>query len=346
MINPQEYFNKITLIGLLLMIPISSFGQEYSMKIMFWNFENLFNPSNDTPPGDDPFTPAGENHWTKTRLNQKLQKIAKTIIALGEGELPWIVGFCEAEDDSVINKLIRYTPLSLTKYQSVHYESKDPRGIDVGLLYRKDQLQLLSACPMAVKRLETTGKTYRDILYCLFDIQKKAKLIILVNHWPSRYGGRDFSEQGRLTCAERLNGLADSLSKEWSDAFIVAVGDFNDEPNDDSILKGLGANDVKNQTNEKWINLMYEFSEKRDCGTIKHQANWSTFDQILLYTANQQGWKSSPIIKGGGKVFSASFLLVDDKVWGGLKPFRTYQGPMYLGGFSDHLPVYCNLIIR
>ncbi len=112
------------------------------------------------------------------------------------------------------------------------------------------------------KKIRNNRKTYRDILYCLFDIQKKAKLRILVNHWPSRYGGRDFSEQGRLTCAERLNGLADSLSKEWPDAFIVAIGDFNDEPNDDSILKGLGANDVKNQTNKKWINLMYEYSEK------------------------------------------------------------------------------------
>ena len=36
------------------------------------------------------------------------------------------------------------------------------------------------------------------------------------------------------------------------------------------------------------------------------------------------------------------FLLTEDPKYGGYQPFRTYQGPRYLGGYSDHLPVYAD----
>lgn len=317
-------------------------SQERQGRLMFWNFENLFNPSDDIKPGDDPYTPKGENHWTKAKLNQKLQKLAKTIIALGEGEYPWAIGFCEVEDDSVINKLIRFTPLSLGKLKSVHYESKDPRGIDVGLIYRADQLDLLSACPIEITDNGSNGKIYREILFCLFDYREKDKLILLINHWPSRYGGREASEHGRIKCAERLNLIADSLIREWPEALIIAMGDFNDEPNDYSIKTVLSATGDNSKKPGKWINLLQDYSENSKIGTIKHQAHWSTFDQIFVYNCNLIN-RHLKIKERSGAIFSASFLLVQDQTWGGLKPFRTYQGPTYLGGFSDHLPVYITL---
>lgn len=343
--NTNNFILRTTIFTIVFFLTQYCISQEQQAKLMFWNFENLFNPSNDISPGDDPYTPKGENHWTKAKLNQKLQRLAKTIISVGEGNLPWAIGFCEVEDDSVINKLIRFTPLSLGKFRSVHYESKDPRGIDVGLIYRADQLDLLSACPLKITDNSSNGKIYREILFCLFDYREKAKLILLINHWPSRYGGREASEHGRIKCAERLNTIADSLAREWPEAIILAMGDFNDEPNDYSIETILGATGYNSEEPGRWINLLKDYSENSKIGTIKHQAHWSTFDQILVFNRNPNVINRHLTIKErSGAIFSASFLLVKDQTWGGLKPFRTYQGPTYLGGFSDHLPVYITLI--
>jgi hypothetical protein len=39
------------------------------------------------------------------------------------------------------------------------------------------------------------------------------------------------------------------------------------------------------------------------------------------------------------------FLLEDDEKYGGKKPYRTYLGPKYLGGYSDHLPLVARILI-
>ena len=48
---------------------------------------------------------------------------------------------------------------------------------------------------------------------------------------------------------------------------------------------------------------------------------------------------------GEAIIFDAGFLLEEDEKYYGKKPFRTYLGPRYHGGFSDHLPVYLDLVV-
>ena len=51
------------------------------------------------------------------------------------------------------------------------------------------------------------------------------------------------------------------------------------------------------------------------------------------------------LIPGSARIFSPSFLLIKDKTWRGERPFRTYYGFKYEGGYSDHLPLIVDFLL-
>lgn len=51
------------------------------------------------------------------------------------------------------------------------------------------------------------------------------------------------------------------------------------------------------------------------------------------------------VIPGSARIFSPPFLLTKDKTWRGERPFRTYYGFKYEGGYSDHLPLIVDFLL-
>ena len=117
---------------------VSSFSQpvESTHKIMFYNVENLFHPSDDSLTLDDDFTPTGSYHWTYKKYYRKVAMIGKVIMAAGMGDPPWLVGLAEVENEKVLKDLCYNSPLRKFGYRYVHYDSPDRRGVDVAMLYR------------------------------------------------------------------------------------------------------------------------------------------------------------------------------------------------------------------
>lgn len=317
---------------------ISQTKEMDSIRIVFYNVENFFDTRHDSLKGDKDFTPKGKYHWTYNRFEQKRNNIYKTLIAAGEWSPPAIVGFCEIENDYVLNELCKNTPLRKFNYKYVHFESPDPRGIDVALIYRPDKFNFLTAYPIPVK-YKSGGKT-RDILYVKGVVFGTDTIHLYVNHFPSRLGGKKSIEK-RNYVAGLLRMSTNSILETNPNANIIIMGDFNDDPFNVSLKDSLRAAVNKNEISKrKLINLMASKAEKE--GSYKYQAAWSLIDQFIvskalyennrLYVRNQMGY-----------IFGADFLLIDDEKNLDKKPFRTFSGPKYLGGFSDHLPIYFDL---
>jgi endonuclease/exonuclease/phosphatase family metal-dependent hydrolase len=311
-------------------------GQERHFKIMFYNVENLFDTQNDSLTEDDDFTPLGKLHWTRTRYSDKLNKIGKVIIAAGEWQPPAVIGLCEIENRRVLNDLIYNTSISKFSYGIIHADSPDKRGIDVGMLYDSKRVKISAFSFLPVTN---DGLATRDILYAKTVIYDDT-LHIFINHWPSRSSGQLETEGSRMLAAKILRSLADSLFSINPAAKIIIMGDFNDEPGDESIFKGLNAHTLSdiNKPSE-----LYNLSEKPAGaaavnGTLKYQGNWNIFDQIIVsgMLLSDQKLKVKP---GGYKIFYNQFMIETDQTYTGVKPFRTYMGFRYHGGFSDHLPV-------
>lgn len=292
-----------------------------SLRVLFWNLENFFDGRPDTVGRYDPaFTPRGERHWTRRRFDAKCQAIAKTLLWAGttEGALPDVVGVAEVGNARAMKRLLQETALRKLDYRLVHFDSPDPRGVEVALLYRKSRLKLLSAKPCHLYQADSTLLPTRDILLALLETKEGQRTAFLVNHHPSKYGGLAVSEPRRRLALGRLRQLADSL---WEAGVtrIVAMGDFNDTPDQEAF-----------RLLEPRLLSLGEPLRKQGLGTIKYEGCWEMID--LFFT--------TPACAGPMKILFVPFLLVPDKAHAGEKPLRTYSGPRYLGGVSDHCPIW------
>jgi predicted extracellular nuclease len=313
------------------------------LRVMFYNVENLFDIYNDSLTNDSEFLPDGKKHWNFNKYNKKLNNIYKTIVAVGTWEAPGIVGLCEIENRKVLEDLIEKTPLSKVGYKIIHKDSPDGRGIDVALLYRENKFSPISYDAIEINFPEENSRKTRDILYVKGKIHKKEILHIFVNHWPSRWGGQLKSEPKRMFVASVLKHTIDSIFAEDAEANIIITGDFNDDPDNKSLLKILEAKSNLDTIQEKQLyNLFYHYKESHAQGTLKYKGFWNYFDQFIV-SGNLLEESKTNCSKTDAKIFSPDYLLETDNQYSGIKPNRTYFGSKYHDGYSDHLPVYLDL---
>ena len=314
------------------------------LRVVSYNLENYFDPFDDSLTMDEEFTPEGGRHWTWAKYKDKQYKIYKVLSAVGGWELPDIVGLYEVENRFVINDLIKSTPLKWRTYEVVHQESPDARGIDVALLYRSDKAKLLSQQFIKITFPFDTAKKTRDILYATLLTNDHDTLNIFVNHWPSRLGGQTESELNRQTVAKYLRNTVDSIFASNPLSNIIIIGDFNDEPDNLSITDVLGAvHSFDSIVPGKLYNLSWYMKEKKGMGSLKYQGEWGLIDQIIVSSALLRSNNSVYTGPDHAKVFNADFLTEPDDAFVGYKPFRTFVGFKYHGGFSNHYPVYLDL---
>ncbi len=311
-----------------------------SIRIMFYNVENLFDTFDDPAVHDDEFTPESEKRWTYFRYHEKLNNIAKVIIAVGGWTPPGIIGLCEVENYQNLIDLTTKTPLKAFSYRIIHENSPDRRGIDVALLYNPENLMEISHDFVPVFRADSSRT--RDILHAALLCSGKDTLHVFVNHWPSRVGGKAFSETDRINAAETLKSIIDSIFTINKNSKILIMGDFNDEPIDASLKKHLMANnDLEDISPGKIYNLSYA-GFKAGKGTLTHKTidnTWFMFDQFLISGSLLIG--SGLKVKGSKcNIFAPRWLIKNER------PFRTYRGPIYIAGFSDHLPIFLDLRVE
>ena len=291
------------------------------------NCENLFDCRHDSLKNDQEFLPDAYRHWTPSRYWKKLNRIGQEIVACGgEGQqwkLPDVVALCEVENDSVLRDLTRRSLLRTARYEYVMTHSPDLRGIDVALLYSPFTFALIKSHTMRINP-PTGMRPTRDILYAKGVRPVGDTLHIFVIHAPSRAGGEANTRPYRVAVAQRLCNAIDSIRREDVAANIIVTGDFNDYGNTPALqlLTQKALTDVS--ANAKGCNGAK--------GTYRYQGEWGSLDHVFV---------SEQLCKKGVscRIFDAPFLMEDEEKYGGKRPWRTYQGPKYLGGFSDHLPL-------
>jgi len=257
-----------------------------------------------------------------------------------------MIGLAEIENANVLKKLCYYTGLKAYQYRYVHYNSPDPRGIGVALLYRSDRIEIIESFPVPVVFPFEPNTKNRDILYtkALF---AEDTLHLFVNHWTSRFGGHGATIPKRNYYAQVVRHKVDSLLRINPNAYIIIMGDLNDYPTDESLTSYLQAKNPENGIdNGTLFNLMAPLIAKKNRGTHKTQEFWGCLDQFIVSKSllnNENKWQ---IENREAIIFDAPFLLTADEKYGGVKTFRTYLGPKYLGGYSDHLPIKMVIEVR
>lgn len=292
-------------------------AQAQDNLVLFWNLENFFDwTDGGNGDSDTEFTPGGKRHWTARKFYSKCNAVAKSVLWISDeyGKLPDVIGLAEIENRGVLSKLINSTSLRKTGYKIAHYDSHDHRGIDVALLWNTGTMDLISSKPCHIDGLET-----RDILLVnLFDRRAQKERAFIVVHLPSKFGGGKTAWK-REKAAARLKAVADSVNAAGC-SDITVMGDFNDTPDAEAFT----------QLKEVLVNVSEPLSAQ-GLGTIRFEGKWDLIDMFWV-TPEMARNVSMEIVR-------VPFLTVRDNVHSGIKPLRTYSGPRYLGGVSDHCPI-------
>lgn len=288
-----------------------------TFTVMSYNVENVFDTIHDTGKNDYDFCPGGNYRWHKGRLFRKLKNIGKVIAAADETRPIDLVGLCEVENDTVMEYLTRRTPLSRMGYRYLLTHSDDPRGIDVALLYSPYTFH-----PVHTQYIHPNlpDNPTRDILHVAGTILGGDTLDVYVVHLPSKRGGRIAFDNG-IHILQQLKANTDSIHALRHHPNIIIMGDFNAD---------CHSPQLRQLTHQSYLT---DQADTLKPGTYKYQGFWSTLDHIVTHTTTL-----SPV---HSRILAFPFLVEPDKTYGGDKPYRTYVGPIYHGGISDHLPIVC-----
>lgn len=312
---------------LLTLVFVVSAGLVWSQPQMvaFYNVENLMDTRNDPATQDDDMLPNAEKEWSDVRYQAKLSAVAGVVADMSnEYGYPSLLGLAEVENKVVLSDLVKQQAISGANYKFVHYDSRDERGIDVALFYRPDRFRLERSCSV---RADVEFPT-RDILMVWGELSGEDVLVVVV-HLPSRIGGDKFTSAFRESYARQLRELVESARSVEPHRKVIIMGDMNDTPRDGSIKRVLGA-----KSNARHLQADEIFNPFAHCrkGSMVYQYRWYLYDQILLSSdfVSHRGCSAAR-----GYVYRQKSLLDKNRA-----PKPTYRGAEYLGGVSDHLPVY------
>lgn len=310
------------------------------LSVAFYNLDNLYDTMDDTTHDDTEFTPSGKYAWTVERYSQKLANMEKVIATIVDGNGPDVLGMCELESRQAVNDLFSAKTFE-GNYDIVHYDSPDERGIDVALAYNKQKLSVLESQKVTVRLQRDTSDRTRDILWVRTLTRISGDTIdFIVCHFPSRREGKEQSEPDRLDAAKACIQIAREKCN-FSRQNLVIMGDFNDEPWDQSISGIIGAADARKDEHSELQNLMWQFREEGK-GTYRYRDQWNTLDQFMISSALNDG-KKAEYMKGSVNITKYDWMVQTGKYHG--FPLRTFGGGKWLNGYSDHFPIYMKIKI-
>ena len=310
--------------------------------ISFYNLENLYDTVDNPITNDEEFLPNGIRNYNTSIYLDKLNKLATVISQIGaeiSPDGPAILGVAEVENDTVLKDLVRHKLIEKRNYQIVHYDSRDIRGVDVGLLYNPKYFSPEASDKLFVQLPGGSKDSYftRDVLWVKGKLDGET-IHVYVNHWPSRVGGEQRSAPAREAAARVCRNHIDSIRGLDPDAKIVIMGDLNDDPINASVTEVLNAKSKERDVRRGGLFNPWTDLYRKGFGTLAYQDAWGLFDQIIIsypwLNKDQQG-----LFFYQQHIFNKEYLVENKGRYKGY-PMRTWDGNTYRGGYSDHFPTY------
>ncbi|MCM1449203.1 MAG: hypothetical protein NC082_02575 [Clostridiales bacterium] len=321
--------------------------------VAFYNLENLFDTINNNGKYDLEFSPEGSRQWNTQKYRSKIGNLARAITAMTTKTTPGgpaVIGVSEIENITVLRDLVTEVDRQLVKQgkptwnlQIVHHDSPDRRGVDVACLYNPRQFRFIDVTNTTLKIPGYESFRTRDQM-CVTGYMGGDTVSIIVNHWPSRLGGQEQSSYLREAAAQLSKEIADSLWSLRPRQGVIIMGDLNDDPQDKSCAKVLGA---MKKTDKVELHGFYNpFWEKLDkgIGTLAYKGAWNLFDQIIVSGTLLDKYAPDNLHYRSCVVNNFEFLrATEGNSKGG--PLRTFSGGAFLNGYSDHFPTEIFLVV-
>ncbi|MEW5873136.1 MAG: endonuclease/exonuclease/phosphatase family protein [Chloroflexota bacterium] len=316
---------------------------QYSLA--FWNLENFFDIEDSARRSEKLQRAIGKDikGWTQALVDRKTSQLASIIQQMNSGRGPDLLGVCEVENAFVLDLLVQALAPLGRHYAVEHHDMSDQRGIDVGFIYDADLFSVEAQFSHVVMRRTAT----RDILQVNFRTRQNRLFVIVGNHWPSRSGGALESACYRAIAGETLTYFHQRiLEVHGKDTPVLAMGDFNDEPFDRSLvdftLSLRSRTKVSNARNACFLNLMWPLMGQ-GLGSLYFDRVPNMLDQFL---ANKNLLKHDAVLHILPE--TAALVRFPEMIATGEYPepvrFGGMGKPVNQDGFSDHFPVTVQVV--
>ncbi len=327
----------LELMAVIMLAVISPCVAQQRYGVMFYNVENLFDTINDAGVADEDMLPKADRAWTEERYQWKLNGVARVIADLSNaGGFPAIVALAEVENRRVLDDLVSQKEIANAQYSVCHYDSPDERGIDVALLYRSELFKF-KGCKSVRANVESAPNLQTRDYLLVWGEMGDSEVLFCVVHFPSRIGGVKQTEHLRMGCAKQVREIVDSAIRVNPDRRVVILGDMNDNPNNRSIRKMLGAKRVGCRVES---GRLYNLTASGRAGSSVYDGRWNRYDNIVVSSNLLLSGNGLHVVmpKRNARVgYVQRFeYLIDERKY----PKPTYQGGEYRCGVSDHLPIY------
>ncbi|MCW2926308.1 MAG: nuclease, partial [Thermoleophilia bacterium] len=215
------------------------------VRIAQLNAYNLFDTVDQPRVQDDVLTPVEYD-----------RKLAKLSLSIRDAmAAPDVIAMEEVENEGVLRDLAARPELAGLGYVPLLVEGTDPRGIDVGYLYRPSRVQLVSHEQRQTTFVSPTGRNIklftRPPLVATFrpvgqggvaDASAGRDLTMIVNHFTSQLQGEE-GAQKRLWQSQFVASLADGSAgvANLDPKRVVVIGDLNEgvgEPGYQELVEG------------------------------------------------------------------------------------------------------------
>jgi exonuclease III len=336
-------------LGLLMTGYSQNIKKAYAIRtIAFYNLENLFDTVNDSTINDEA-SPIMKLKGNASKVYwDKIDKLGYVISKIGLEKTktsPAIIGVCEVENKNVLEDLVSSKHLKGKNYQIVHYDSPDKRGIDVALLYQSNYFKPVHHEVFNPNIYREGRKVFTRDQLLVSGFLDDELIHLIVNHWPSRRSGEKRSRPLREKAAFQNTKIIQQIRDKEVNAKILLLGDFNDSPTNSSFKRVLKSKGNKKKLMQNDIFNPYEKLHKQGYNTLGYRDNVNLFDQILvsatLVNINTKDFSSYKLFSTN--IFNKPFLITKKGRYKGY-PFRSFSYGNYIGGYSDHFPVYVYLI--
>lgn len=317
----------------------------------FWNVENLFDDINDNRRQvDERFDNEFAND--KKLRDTKLKNLSEVLLAMNQGRGPDILALCEVESDRAVELL----------QEQLNRDLNGKAPPYVHRLFREQKLgrhiapALLTRLPVIGDKTRKLGENHHRTLEAHILFEGK-QLVVVVSHWTSRIVRPDAldkdeaNEDARKKYARVLYGRFRQMKEANPDIDFLICGDFNDDPDDESVVHELHASALSEWSKAPPDSLLSLTAElKKDVyGTLSYENNWHLYDQIVVSPGllDKKGWTCEPATftterRGMRNKHGKPWRFDEDDAG------RRYYDKQFNGqrGYADHFPVSVKLKVE
>ncbi len=322
--------------------------------VAWWNLENLFDEEDALALGrrTDKVARSIQRDvvgWTPELRDRKIHQLASVIAGMNKRAGPDLLGVCEVENRFVVERLVDAVNAALPtprSYAVVHADTDDARGIDVAFIYDDTLFQVPAPLEESVFfHVVMRRNATREIVQVNFHTTTTAAptWAVFGNHWPSRSGGQYESAGYRAIAGETLGYFHERvLEVHGPETPVLAMGDFNDEPFDDSLVRHALSTRQRTKVNSArerpllW-NLMWRAAGAPE-GSFYFDNQPNVLDQFL---ANKSMAVDDAVLRVNPT--TARILkpraMVSTGAYKKPIPFGGMGAPVNERGYSDHFPI-------